>query len=97
VTYYPPGNGQTSSEELARYSLARAEQEARHRDGLARARALSGSRAARQALGERMAAVTPGNNADDRLNGGRGGHARPPVVATPTGVGLYLPTYPPSY
>lgn len=66
----PPGAGQTSPEELARYSLAQQEERQRVLEGLKLARGLSGSRTARKALGERMAAATVGNNADDRRNGG---------------------------
>lgn len=65
----PEGAGTASSEELARYSLA--QQEARQRviRGRQLAMGLSGSRAARKALGERMAAATVHNNADDRNAG----------------------------
>lgn len=93
TTYWPEGNGQTSSEELARYSLAQQEARQRAQEGLKLARGLSGSRDARQALGERMAAATRGNNADDRINGGRGGHARATAPAPLGYPAIYPPTY----
>lgn len=64
-----PGDGIDAPGEAERLAIADREARARAQQGLRMASALNGSRAARRALGERMAAVTRENWAGDRRNG----------------------------
>lgn len=63
-----PGTGQITDAEQALRDLAEVQERQRRVNGNRLARALYGSRAARRALGERMAAVTRQNWAGDRRN-----------------------------
>lgn len=68
-----PGEGQATDADQALRDLADREAVQRANVGRSMVRALNGSRAARTALGERMAAVTRRNWAGDRKNGERRG------------------------